>query len=105
MGVAGVQQLGTELTLAELRKKLDLEPFPGDLELVVFVSGTVMSFTWTWPVTPSAGPQRSTALPTADTPRRRLTPMPLRLPQMLTTEMARLRHSQELAKVGRGTLL
>ena len=48
MGVAGVQQLGTELTLEELRKKLDLGPFPGDLELVVFVSGTVMSFSRTW---------------------------------------------------------
>ena len=56
--------LGPALTLEQLRKKLGLGPFPGNLELVVFVTCTTMSFTRTWPVTPSA----AAALNRADLP-------------------------------------
>eukprot|EP00198_Chlamydomonas_reinhardtii_P006139 XP_001695475.1 predicted protein [Chlamydomonas reinhardtii] len=54
VGVEGVQELGPELTLEQLGEKLGLGPFPGDLELVVLVSGTIMPFSRMWPVTPSA---------------------------------------------------
>ncbi|KAG2451817.1 hypothetical protein HYH02_003593 [Chlamydomonas schloesseri] len=38
----------------QLGEKLDLGPFPGDLELVAFVSVSVVPFERTWPVVPSA---------------------------------------------------
>ncbi len=54
LGVAGLQMLGTDLTLEGLGEQLEIGPFPGDLDLVVQVSGSTMCFSRGWPLTPAA---------------------------------------------------
>ncbi len=65
-GVAGLRTLGKKLALGELGEKLGMDPFPGNLERVVLVSGSIVPFNRTSPLTPAAAMAINEAVASGD---------------------------------------